>query len=55
MTFVCMTIVDKLGRRVLLVTGMFGMSVFAFSLALFRILAKNVKLKHLSIVSPILH
>ncbi|CAF0733414.1 unnamed protein product [Brachionus calyciflorus] len=37
MTFVCMAIVDRAGRRILLLTGMIGMSVFSFILAFTRI------------------
>lgn len=37
MTFVCMLIVDKAGRKILLLLGMVGMSVFSFSLAICRI------------------
>lgn len=37
MTFVCMIIVDKAGRRILLLSGMIGMSIFSFIIAITRI------------------
>lgn len=37
MTFVCMLIIDKVGRKILLLAGMIGLAVFSFLLALCRI------------------
>ena len=45
MTLVCMGIVDKLGRKKLLFIGMIGMSVSAFSLAIFQTLVIRLFLK----------
>jgi hypothetical protein len=45
MTFVCLAIVDKLGRKILLITGMIGMSLSSFALATFRILSETVYFK----------
>ena len=42
MTFVCLAIVDRLGRKKLLITGLLGMSISSFSLAIFRILSEKV-------------
>lgn len=41
MTFVCVVIVDKVGRKILLLVGMMGMCVSAFGLATFSILANK--------------
>lgn len=46
MTFVCLAIVDKLGRKILLITGMIGMSLSSFALATFRILSEKVYDQH---------
>jgi hypothetical protein len=46
MTFVCLAIVDKLGRKILLITGMIGMSLSSFALATFRILSEKVCDQH---------
>lgn len=43
MTFVCVLIVDKVGRRILLLIGMIGMCISAFGLAAFSILANKVR------------
>lgn len=43
MTFVCMIIVDKAGRRILLLIGMIGMCIFSFMLALTRIFSVKFK------------
>ena len=40
MTLVCMSLVDKLGRRMLLLTGMIGMCISSFGMAIFQILNK---------------
>lgn len=37
MTAVCMFIIDKAGRKILLLSGMIGMSLFSFLLAVCRI------------------
>ena len=39
MTIVCMFIVDRAGRKLLLLIGMIGLAVFSFGLALCRIFA----------------
>lgn len=44
MTFVCMLIVDKAGRKILLLLGMSGMSIFSFLLTICRIYGVNIKL-----------
>ena len=43
MTFVCMVIVDKAGRKILLLIGMAGMCVSSFGLALFITLGQAVR------------
>lgn len=43
MTFICVIIVDKVGRRILLLIGMLGMCLSAFGLASFSILANKVR------------
>ena len=40
MTFVCMVIIDKAGRKILLLIGMIGMCISAFGLATASILSK---------------
>ena len=47
MTFVCVAIVDKVGRRILLLIGMIGMCISAFGLAIFSILGTNVNLVYI--------
>ena len=39
MTLVCLFIIDRAGRRILLIVGMGGMCVFSFLLSISRILA----------------
>lgn len=41
MTLVCLFIIDRAGRRILLIAGMLGMCVFSFLLSISRILAVN--------------
>lgn len=46
MTFVCMLIVDKAGRKVLLIVGVLGMSFFSFLVAIgsiFEVILKEKK------------
>ena len=42
MTVVCMFIIDKAGRKKLLLIGMIGMCLFAFGLAIFRTLSVSI-------------
>lgn len=46
MTFVCMIIVDKAGRRILLLSGTIGMCVFSFMLALTRIFSVKFNINY---------
>ncbi len=47
MTFICVVIIDRVGRRILLLIGMMGMCVSAFGLATFSVLATRVKIVNL--------
>ena len=38
MTFVCLVVVDRIGRKVLLLVGTVGMCVSCFGIAIFRVL-----------------
>ena len=42
MTLLCVLIIDKVGRRILLIIGMSGMSVSAFAISLFSTLGRKV-------------
>jgi hypothetical protein len=42
MTIVSMLIIEKTGRKVLMVIGLSGISFFSFSLALFRVIGQKV-------------
>jgi sugar porter (SP) family MFS transporter len=44
MTIVSMMIVDLAGRKLLMLIGMIGISLFSFCLALFRVLGQNVNI-----------
>ncbi|RNA10267.1 solute carrier family facilitated glucose transporter member 1-like [Brachionus plicatilis] len=56
MTFVCMAIVDRAGRRILLLTGMIGMCISSFMLALTRIFSDKVEwLNYMTVVSAVFY
>jgi hypothetical protein len=42
MTVICVLIVDRVGRRILLLIGMIGMCVSAFGLSAFSIISNKV-------------
>lgn len=54
MTFVCMVIVDRLGRRILLLAGMVGMCIFAYLMSVTSIVSeKNGGLQWLNYVTVV--
>lgn len=48
MTIVCMFIVDRAGRKLLLLIGMIGLAVFSFGLALCRIFAVSKNYQYIN-------
>ena len=53
MTVVCMLIVDRAGRRILLLLGMIGMSVFSFGLAITRVIGEKENLDWLNYLTVV--
>ena len=50
MTFVCIAVIDKFGRKILLLIGTIGMCIFAFGIAIFQIIIeKNEYIKTITV------